>query len=107
MTPPNLPLPFVTPNNPIIALLGRRLRLAVIGGGGPGSFIVTTHRQAARLDDRIELKAACLSSDLIKAVSAGAELGSPAERLSAASPAPKRCSAQKPPGPTAPMWWPS
>ena len=48
--------------NPVIATLGRRLRLAVIGGG-PGSFIGAMHRQAARLDDRYELVAACLSSD--------------------------------------------
>ena len=37
--------------NPVVALLGRRLRLAVIGGG-PGSFIGPMHRQAARLDVR-------------------------------------------------------
>ena len=39
--------------NPIVSMLGRRLRLAVIGGG-PGSFIGAMHRQAARLDDRYE-----------------------------------------------------
>ena len=37
-------------SNPIIELLGRRLRLAVIGGG-PGSFIGAMHRTAARLRD--------------------------------------------------------
>ena len=42
--------------NPVISMLGRRLRLAVIGGG-PGSFIGAMHRQAARLDDRYELVA--------------------------------------------------
>ena len=47
--------------NPVIALLNRRLRLAVIGGG-PGSFIGAMHRQAARLDDRYELVAAALLS---------------------------------------------
>ena len=36
--------------NPVITLLGRRLRLAVIGGG-EGSFIGPLHRLAARLDD--------------------------------------------------------
>ena len=41
--------------NPVIATLGRRLRLAVIGGG-PGSFIGAMHRHAARLDDRFEIK---------------------------------------------------
>jgi len=65
--------------NPVLALLGRRLRLAVIGGG-PGSFIGPVHRQAARLDDRYELVAAALSSDAQKSVRAGTELGLPAER---------------------------
>ena len=65
--------------NPIIATLGRRLRLAVIGGG-PGSFIGAMHRQAARLDDRYELVAAALSSDPQRSVSAGAEIGLPPER---------------------------
>lgn len=49
-------------DNTVFKLLGRRLRLAVIGGG-PGSFIGAMHRQAARLDDRYELVAAALSSD--------------------------------------------
>ena len=62
--------------NPIIATLGRRLRLAVIGGG-PGSFIGAMHRQAARLDDRYELVAASLSSDPQLSISAGAEIGLP------------------------------
>lgn len=65
--------------NPVIALLGRRLRLAVIGGG-PGSFIGAMHRQAARLDDRYDLVAACLSSNPDKSVQAGRELGLAAER---------------------------
>jgi predicted dehydrogenase len=60
--------------NPVIAMLGRRLRLAVIGGG-PGSFIGAMHRQAARLDDRYELVAAALSSDPQKSMHAGRELG--------------------------------
>jgi predicted dehydrogenase len=67
------------PLNPVISLLGRRLRLAVIGGG-PGSFIGAMHRQAARLDDRYELVAAALSSDSQKSMTAGRELGLPAER---------------------------
>jgi len=65
--------------NPVIGMLGRRLRLAVIGGG-PGSFIGAMHRQAARLDDRYELVAAVLSSNPQKSVSAGHELGLQAER---------------------------
>ncbi|MFT3890939.1 MAG: hypothetical protein QM730_04840 [Anaerolineales bacterium] len=40
--------------NPVIDMLGRKLRLAVIGGG-PGSFIGAMHRQSARLDDRYEI----------------------------------------------------
>ena len=60
--------------NPVISLLGRRLRLAVIGGG-PGSFIGAMHRQAARLDDQYTLVAACLSSNASKSVLAATELG--------------------------------
>ncbi|MDO8251473.1 MAG: Gfo/Idh/MocA family oxidoreductase [Rhodoferax sp.] len=60
-------------------MLGRRLRLAVIGGG-PGSFIGAMHRQAARLDDRYELVAASLSSDPQRSVSAGREIGLSPER---------------------------
>ena len=41
--------------NPVISMLGRRLRLAVIGDG-PSSFIGAMHRQAARLDDRVEIQ---------------------------------------------------
>ena len=65
--------------NPVISMLGRRLRLAVIGGG-PGSFIGAMHRQAARLDDAYELVAAALSSDPERSVQAGVSLGLPAER---------------------------
>ena len=48
--------------NPVLQLLGRRLRLAVIGGG-PGSFIGPVHCTAARLDDRFEIVAGVLSGD--------------------------------------------
>lgn len=65
--------------NPVIALLGRRLRLAVIGGGA-GSFIGPQHRQAARLDDRYHIVAGALSSDPQRSVSAGAALGLAPER---------------------------
>ena len=65
--------------NPVIAVLGRRLRLAVIGGG-PGSFIGAMHRQAARLDDRYELVAAALSSHPDTALAAGRAIGLPPTR---------------------------
>jgi predicted dehydrogenase len=65
--------------NPVVSMLGRRLRLAVIGGG-PGSFIGAMHRQAARLDDRYELVAAALSSDPQKSITAARELGLATER---------------------------
>ena len=67
-------------SNPIIELLGRRLRLAVIGGG-PGSFIGAMHRTAARLDDRYELVAGVLSSDPERARAAGVELGLDPDRV--------------------------
>lgn len=66
--------------NPIIELMGRRLRLAVIGGG-PGSFIGAMHRQAARIDDRYELIAGVLSSNPEKARITGLELGLPLDRI--------------------------
>jgi predicted dehydrogenase len=55
-------------------MLGRRLRLAVLGGG-PGSFIGAMHRTAARLDDRYELVAGALSSDPARSQSAGVGIG--------------------------------
>lgn len=66
--------------NPVISMLGRRLRLAVIGGG-PGSFIGAMHRQAARLDDRYELVTGILSSDPARAKKAGLEIGLASDRL--------------------------
>jgi len=66
--------------NPVISILGRRLRLAVIGGG-PGSFIGAMHRQAARLDDRYEIVTGILSSDPEKSKKAALELGFPSNRL--------------------------
>jgi predicted dehydrogenase len=65
--------------NPVIEMLGRRLRLAVVGGG-PGSFIGSMHRSAARLDDRYEIVAAALSSDADRSVAAAAALGIASER---------------------------
>jgi predicted dehydrogenase len=72
--------------NPVISMLGRRLRLAVVGGG-PGSFIGAMHRQAARLDDRYELVAGVLSSNPERARLAGAEIGLPPERIYGDAPA--------------------
>jgi len=66
--------------NPVLSMLGRRLRLAVIGGG-PGSFIGAMHRQAARLDDRYEIVTGILSSDPDKSKKAGLELGLHPDRL--------------------------
>ncbi len=60
--------------NPVITMLGRRLRLALVGGG-PGSFIGAMHRQAARLDDRYELVSSVLCSDAERSRAAGKELG--------------------------------
>lgn len=66
--------------NPVIGMLGRKLRLGVIGGG-PGSFIGAMHRQSARLDDRYEIVTGVLSSDPEKSKQAGRELGFASDRL--------------------------
>src|SRR5690242_20972215 len=66
--------------NPVIGMLGRKLRLAVIGGG-PGSFIGAMHRQSARLDDRYEIVTGILSSDPDRSKQAGVELGFASDRL--------------------------
>ncbi len=66
--------------NPVIGMLGRKLRLGVIGGG-PGSFIGAMHRQSARLDDRYEIVTGILSSDPEKSKQAGRELGFAFDRL--------------------------
>ena len=60
--------------NPTIATLGRRLRLACIGGG-PGSFIGGVHRQAARTDDRYDLVAGVFSSSPKKSQQAAMQMG--------------------------------
>ena len=65
--------------NPVIDLLGRRLRLAVIGGG-PGSFIGAMHRQSARLDDRYEIVTGILSSDPARSKQSANELGFTSDR---------------------------
>jgi predicted dehydrogenase len=66
-------------SNPVLSILGRRLRLAVIGGG-PGSFIGGVHRMAARFDDLYELVAGVLSSDPERSALRGKEIGLPEER---------------------------
>ena len=66
--------------NPVLSTLGRKLRLAVIGGG-PGSFIGAMHRQAARLDDRYEIVTGILSSDSDTSKKAALELGVHSDRL--------------------------
>jgi predicted dehydrogenase len=66
--------------NPAIHHLGRRLRLAVIGGG-PGSFIGGMHRQAARLTDCFDLVSAALSSKPERALEGGLNLGLSEDRI--------------------------
>ncbi len=66
--------------NPVIDMLGRRLRLAVIGGGS-GSFIGAMHRQAARLDDRYEIVTGIFSSNLEKSKKDALELGIDPNRM--------------------------
>lgn len=65
--------------NPIIEKLGRRIRLALIGGG-PGSFIGRMHRTAAKLDGRYDIVAGVLSSNPEKSRKAGIEIGLPGDR---------------------------
>jgi predicted dehydrogenase len=66
--------------HPVRSMLGRRLRLAVVGGG-PGSFIGAMHRQAARLDDRYEIVTGVLSSDPEKSRQSARDLGMDPERI--------------------------
>src|SRR5471032_402611 len=65
--------------NPVMAMLGRKLRLALVGGG-PGAFIGPMHQLAALLDNRYELVAAALSSDPDKCRVGGQDLGLAPER---------------------------
>jgi predicted dehydrogenase len=62
-----------------IERMGRRLRLGVVGGG-PGSFIGTVHRAAARLDDHYEIVAAVMSRNPERARAAARASGIPEER---------------------------
>lgn len=61
-------------------MLGRRLRIAVIGGG-EGSFIGPMHRIAARLDDRYEIVTGVLSSNPDKAARQGRDMGFTPDRV--------------------------
>ena len=83
--------------NPVIELLGRRLRLAVVGGG-PGSFIGAMHRTAARLDDRYELVAGVLSSDPERSRAAAISIGIAPERAYADADALFSAESQRPDG---------
>jgi predicted dehydrogenase len=58
----------------VIEAIGRRIRLAVIGGG-PGSVIGEIHRIAARLDGYYEIVASVLSSDPERSRRTGVALG--------------------------------
>ncbi len=69
----------IVDTNPVVEALGRRLRLAVIGGG-PGSFIGEMHRAASRLDDRYRIVAAALSSDAERGRAAARRIGGSACR---------------------------
>ena len=60
--------------NPVVAMMGRPLRLAVIGGG-PGSFIGGMHRAAARMDGRYEIVAGVVSSSPERSRQAATEMG--------------------------------
>ena len=62
--------------NTTIARMGRRLRLGVVGGG-PGSFIGTVHRAAARLDDHYEIVAAVMSLNPERSRGAARDIGIP------------------------------
>jgi hypothetical protein len=65
---------------PVCALLGRRLRLAVIGRS-PGSFIGAMHRHAASLENRYERVVAALSSNSEKSLPGSHELKMAADRI--------------------------
>lgn len=56
--------------------LGRRIRLAVVGGGG-NALIGPVHRIAARLDDHFEICAGILSSDPARSIADAARLRIP------------------------------
>src|SRR6201994_4243938 len=63
----------------IIEVIGRRLRLGIVGGG-PGSVIGDVHRAGARLDGYYDIVAAALSSDPERSRRAGRAIGVSEER---------------------------
>jgi predicted dehydrogenase len=65
-------------SNTTLQVLGRRLRLGLVGGSY--GFIGPVHRLAARLDDRFEICAGVMSSNLERGRAAAAEIGLPADR---------------------------
>jgi hypothetical protein len=60
-------------------IIGRRIRLGLIGGG-PGSIIGETHRIAARLDGMFDIVASALSSNPQRSRQAGLDLGIASDR---------------------------
>jgi predicted dehydrogenase len=63
----------------VIEAIGRRLRLAVVGGG-PGSIIGEVHRTGARLDGFYDIVASALSSDPERSRRTGRAIGVSEER---------------------------
>ena len=63
----------------VMHILGRRLRLGVVGGGA-GSFIGPVHRMAAQLDAQYEIVASALSSNPERGRQGGLALGLAPER---------------------------
>jgi predicted dehydrogenase len=62
--------------NPVIARLGRRLRLGIVGGGG-NALIGPVHRTAATMDGLCAIEASVLSSDPERSLTQAAALGIP------------------------------
>ena len=52
----------------------QKIKLGMVGGG-QGAFIGAVHRIASRIDDRYELVAGAFSSDAVRALASGKELG--------------------------------
>ena len=52
----------------------KKLRLGMVGGG-QGAFIGAVHRLCARMDDKYEFVAGCLSSTPEKAIASANEIG--------------------------------
>jgi len=61
-------------SNPVVQAFGRKLRLAVVGGG-PASFIGPVHRGGALLHEGFEVVASVLSSSPEKSIQAGQDMG--------------------------------